>query len=66
MIIHLNWNSLCNTHSVPSQRAPGCDVFFTDARNNQATLSTMGVTERLKDGEVEGGGLTRHAVLTLT
>lgn len=49
MIIHLNWNFLCNTHSVPSQRAPGCDVFFTDARNNQATLSTTGVTESLRE-----------------
>lgn len=66
MIVHLNLNFLCRTHSVPSQRARDCDVFFNGVMNNQATLSTMGATESLKDGEVEGGGATQHAVLTLT
>lgn len=66
MIIHLNWNSLCRAHAVPPQRGPGCDAFFPDARTHQATLSTTGVTESWRGGEVEGGGPTRHAVLALT
>lgn len=66
MMVHLNLNFLCRTHSVPSQRARACDVFFSGVMNNRARLSTAGATESLKDGEVEGGGATRHAVLTLT